>query len=120
MASFYEPGCSPGPIFEAACWVHARRSFFVMTDLAENARRPVLGCDRVAELGDVLLNNRVGCRGDRPGDCVSFNQPRWTCTVRELSEHMDDHFACSLLDFLPPPRGAQVGAYFCCECCINF
>ena len=39
----YEPGRSPGLIFEAACWVHARRPFFVMADLAENARRKAQG-----------------------------------------------------------------------------
>jgi transposase len=39
----YERGRSPGPIFEAACWVHARRPFFVMADLAENARRKAQG-----------------------------------------------------------------------------
>jgi hypothetical protein len=35
----YEPDRKPGPILEAACWVHARRPFFVLADLAENARR---------------------------------------------------------------------------------
>jgi transposase len=39
----YEPGRAPGPILEAACWVHARRPFFVMADLAENARRKAEG-----------------------------------------------------------------------------
>jgi transposase len=39
----YEPGRRPGPILEAACWVHARRPFFVLADLAENARRKVRG-----------------------------------------------------------------------------
>ena len=39
----YEPGRSPGPILEAACWVHARRPFFIMADLAENARRKAQG-----------------------------------------------------------------------------
>src|SRR5216684_29218 len=34
----YEPDHKPGPIVEAACWVHARRPFFAMADLAENAR----------------------------------------------------------------------------------
>ncbi|MHA4875212.1 IS66 family transposase, partial [Enterococcus faecium] len=29
----YEPGRMPGPILEAACWVHARRPFFVMADV---------------------------------------------------------------------------------------
>ena len=39
----YEGGRRPGPILEAACWVHARRPFFVMADLAENARRKAPG-----------------------------------------------------------------------------
>jgi transposase len=39
----YEPGRAPGPMIEAACWVHARRPFFVMADLAENARRKAQG-----------------------------------------------------------------------------
>src|SRR5450432_2741466 len=39
----YETGRKPGPILEAACWVHARRPFFVMADLAENAHRKAQG-----------------------------------------------------------------------------
>ncbi|BCA06181.1 transposase [Bradyrhizobium japonicum] len=39
----YEGGRAPGLILEAACWVHARRPFFVMADLAENARRKAQG-----------------------------------------------------------------------------
>ena len=37
--ALYEAGRSPGPILEAACWAHARRKFFVLADIAENARR---------------------------------------------------------------------------------
>ncbi|WP_166143247.1 IS66 family transposase [Methylosinus sp. RM1] len=33
----------PGPIREAACWVHARRPFFAMADVDENARRKAAG-----------------------------------------------------------------------------
>jgi transposase len=33
----------PGPIREAACWVHARRPFFAMADIDENARRKAAG-----------------------------------------------------------------------------
>ncbi len=33
----------PGPVREAACWVHARRPFFAMADLEENARRRAAG-----------------------------------------------------------------------------
>jgi transposase len=39
----YEAGRVAGPILEAACWVHARRPFFVLADLAENARRKAQG-----------------------------------------------------------------------------
>lgn len=39
----YEAARRPAPIREAACWVHARRPFFAMADLAENARRRASG-----------------------------------------------------------------------------
>jgi transposase len=39
----YESGRAPGPIVEAACWVHARRPFFAMADIEENARRKAAG-----------------------------------------------------------------------------
>ena len=39
----YLPGRVPGPIVEARCWVHARRPFFAMADLEENARRQAEG-----------------------------------------------------------------------------
>ena len=39
----YAADRTPGPILEAACWVHARRPFFVMADLTENARRKAQG-----------------------------------------------------------------------------
>ncbi|MDQ2948259.1 MAG: IS66 family transposase [Acidobacteriota bacterium] len=39
----YLAGRNPGPIREAACWVHARRPFFAMADIEENARRKAQG-----------------------------------------------------------------------------
>jgi transposase len=39
----YQPDRSPGPILEAGCWVHARRPFFAMADIEENARRRAAG-----------------------------------------------------------------------------
>src|SRR5215216_195437 len=39
----YEAGRKPGPIVEAACWVDARRPFFILADLAANARRKAQG-----------------------------------------------------------------------------
>ena len=35
----YEPGRSPGPILEAACWSHGRRKFFALADIEANAQR---------------------------------------------------------------------------------
>src|SRR6202790_3458617 len=35
----YEAGRKPAPIVEAACWVHARRPFFIMADIAANVRK---------------------------------------------------------------------------------
>jgi transposase len=39
----YQPDRKPGPILEAACWVHARRPFFVLADVEEAARRKAQG-----------------------------------------------------------------------------
>ena len=44
----YQAGRSPGPILEAACWVHARRPFFAMADIEENARRKASGKKEIA------------------------------------------------------------------------
>jgi hypothetical protein len=53
-ASFTSPAACPGPILEAACWVHARRPFFVMADLAENARRKAQ-CKKPAVISPLAL-----------------------------------------------------------------
>src|SRR6202166_3977515 len=39
----YLAGRNPGLIREAACWAHARRPFFAMADIEENARRKAAG-----------------------------------------------------------------------------
>jgi transposase len=39
----YQADRKPAPIREAACWVHARRPFFAMADIEENARRKASG-----------------------------------------------------------------------------
>lgn len=44
----YLAGRSPGPIQQAACWSHARRPFFVMADIEENARRKAAGRQEIA------------------------------------------------------------------------
>jgi hypothetical protein len=42
-AQLYEPTRTPGPILEAACWVHARRPFFALADIEASARRKADG-----------------------------------------------------------------------------
>lgn len=42
-AKLYDAGRKPGPITEAACWAHGRRKFFVLADIAQNARRRAHG-----------------------------------------------------------------------------
>ncbi|HEX9524374.1 MAG TPA: IS66 family transposase [Reyranella sp.] len=39
----YDAERQPNPILEAACWSHARRKFFVLADIAANARRKARG-----------------------------------------------------------------------------
>jgi transposase len=39
----YLSGRHPGPIQAAGCWAHARRPFFAMADIEENARRKASG-----------------------------------------------------------------------------
>lgn len=51
----------PGPIREAACWVHARRPFFAMADIEENARRKAAGKKELA-LSPIAIE--VVCRID--------------------------------------------------------
>jgi transposase len=41
--ALYEPDRSAGPIFEAACFAHARRKFFELADLLKNAKRKSQG-----------------------------------------------------------------------------
>lgn len=50
----YLPDRSPGPIYEAACWAHARRPFFALADLEANARRKAQG-KRAAVISPVAL-----------------------------------------------------------------
>jgi hypothetical protein len=42
-AKLYEANRKPGPLIEAACWVHARRPFFVVADVVADARRKAQG-----------------------------------------------------------------------------
>jgi transposase len=60
----YLQGRSPGPIVEAGCWVHARRPFFAMADLEENARRQAVGKKAIV-LSPMVLSAGAPAAGDR-------------------------------------------------------
>jgi transposase len=42
-ARLYDADRRPGPVIEAGCWSHARRNFFVLADIASQARRKADG-----------------------------------------------------------------------------
>ena len=44
----YLPERRAGPVLEVGCWAHARRPFFAMADIEENARRRAAGRNAVA------------------------------------------------------------------------
>ena len=46
--ALYLPQRHAGSILEVGCWAHARRPFFAMADIAENARRRAAGRSAVA------------------------------------------------------------------------
>ncbi|QOZ46252.1 IS66 family transposase [Bradyrhizobium sp. CCBAU 53340] len=93
----YEVGRNAGPILEAACWVHARRPFFVMADLAENARRKVQGkkpavisplaLEAVRRI-DALFEIERGINGETPEQRRAVRQERSVPLVADLKVWM--------------------------------
>lgn len=89
----YEAGRNAGPILEAACWVHARRPFFVMADLAENARSKVQGkkpavisplaLEAVRRI-DALFEIERGINGETPERRRAVRQERSVPPVADL------------------------------------
>lgn len=84
----YLAGRRPGPIREAACWLHARRPFFALADVEENARRKAEGNKEiplspiaievvrriVKDLQIICANSSPSCRGDMtwPGRLITL------------------------------------------------
>ncbi|MGY4257861.1 transposase [Bradyrhizobium sp. USDA 4516] len=98
----YDPGRNAGPILEAACWVHARRPFFVMADLAENARRKVhgkkpavispLALEEVRRI-DALFEIERGINGETPERRRAVRQERSVPLVADLRVWMREQRA---------------------------
>jgi transposase len=95
----YEPARTPGPIQEAACWVHARRPFFIMADLEENARRKAAGkkeiilspiAMEVVRRIDALFEIERAINGCSAEERRAHRQQHSAPLVRELEVYMRD------------------------------
>jgi transposase len=93
----YAPGRKPGPIREAACWVHSRRPFFAMADLEENARRKAAGnkeiplspiAIEVVRRIDALFEIERSINGKRPQERVAVRQTLSRPLVDDLWAYM--------------------------------
>jgi len=95
----YEPTREPGPILEAACWAHARRPFFAMADLEENARRKAAGkkeipvspiAMEVVRRIDALFEIERAVNGCSAEERRAHRQLHSAALVTELKAYMQD------------------------------
>ena len=95
----YLPGRMPGPIREAACWSHARRPFFVMADVEENARRKAAGKKEIAlspiaievvHRIDALFEIERSINGKSAPERLANRQERSRPLVEELRVYMQE------------------------------
>jgi hypothetical protein len=100
----YESARQPGPIQEAACWAHARRPFFAMADLEENARRKADGkketpispiAMEVVRRIDALFEIERVTNGYSDEERWAYRQLHSAPLVNELEVYMRD--ACTKL-----------------------
>jgi transposase len=92
----------PGPVREAACWVHARRPFFAMADLEENARRKAAGkkeiplspiaIDVVRRI-DALFEIERSINGKSPQERLAIRRDLSRPLVDNLHAYMREHAA---------------------------
>jgi hypothetical protein len=98
----YEARRNAGPILEAACWVHARRPFFVLADLAENARRKAQG-KKLAVISplaleavrriDALFEIERGINGETQERCRAVRQELSAPLIADLEGWMREQRA---------------------------
>jgi transposase len=98
----YLAGRKPGPIQEAACWVHGRRPFFAMADLEENARRKATGkkeiplspiAIEVVRCIDALFAIERSINGKSPEERVAVRQTSSRPLVDNLRAYMREQAA---------------------------
>ena len=93
----YEADRKPGPIKEAACWTHARRPFFAMADIEENARRKAAGkkeiplspiAIEVVRRIDALFEIERTINGKSAAERLAVRQERSRPLVEDLQVYM--------------------------------
>src|SRR5580692_11452606 len=93
----YQAGRSAGPILEAACWVHARRPFFAMADIEENARRKASGKKEIAlspiaievvRRIDALFETERSINGKSPNERLAVRRDKSRPLVDDLHVYM--------------------------------
>ena len=98
----YLPDRKPGPIREAACWVHARRPFFAMADIEENARRKAAGkkeiplspiAVEVVRRIDALMAIERAINGQRPEERLAARQSASRPLVDDLHAYLREQVA---------------------------
>src|SRR5580704_17505630 len=92
----------PGPIREAACWVHAWRPFFAMADIEENARRKAAGkkeiplspiAVEIVRRIDALFEIERSINGSGPGERLQVRQALSRPLVDDLHAYLRDQLA---------------------------
>ena len=92
----------PGRVREAACWVHARRPFFAMADLDENARRKAAGkkeiplspiAIEVVRRIDALFDIERSINGKSVEDRLAFRRTLSRPLVDDLRVYMREQVA---------------------------
>ena len=92
----------PAPIIEAACWVHARRPFFAMADIEENARRKATGkkeiplspiAIEIVRRIDTLFEIERSINGKSPQERVAVRQTQSRPLVEDLQAYMREQAA---------------------------
>jgi transposase len=95
--TLYLPGGTPAPIMEAACWVHARRPFFAMADIEENARREASGkraiplspiAIEIVRCIDALFEIERSINGKSPAGRLAVRQNLSRPLVEDLEVYM--------------------------------
>jgi transposase len=98
----YQVDRKPGPIREAACWVHARRPFFAMADIEENARRKVAGkkeiplspiAIEVVSRIDALFEIERSINGKRPEERLAVRRALSRPLLDDLQIYMREQAA---------------------------